>query len=563
MEKLKQKLKFKSILHKMMASFAVIILLMLVIIASTLYSVFETNQATDAIIQERLPEIIQVNEMNTNFNERLQAVYDYIITENDRKYIETERRLDQASESVGLNEAEEYTEILDLSNEWKQEINTNVIQEVQNGNVSAAEENLKNIASLTKRVTNVYQNRILEIGQEITNYGLILEQTQRMTITVIIILGIVATVLAAIIGYYTTQSITNPVRRMKEKLGQISNSDFSSKPLEIETEDELGGLGQALNITQQNLIYLIENVQNVSSSLTNSSQELYTTSHDVQKDTTQIAATMQELASGSELQATTASGLATNMDSFTEMMQETKLYGLEISSSSEEIVYKAQKSNELMKESSKQMGEINLTVEQAVQQMDKLNSQTNKISNLADLIHNIAKQTNLLALNASIEAARAGEHGLGFAVVAEEVRKLSEGVDNSVNEITTYIEEVQEYANLVTESLASVSQDVASGTNQIHVTDKTLEEIMFLINTLQNKNDQMVNNLNNITNKSIDMDASIDEIASISQESAAGVEETTASVEQIYSSMLEVGKQSEGLVDVTDQLDQLIGNVKL
>lgn len=547
----------------MMASFAVIILLMLVIIASTLYSVFETNQATDAIIQERLPEIIQVNEMNTNFNERLQAVYDYIITENDRKYIETERRLDQASEAVGLNDAEEYTELQDLSNEWKQEINTNVIQEVQNGNVLSAEENLNNLASLTKRVTNLYQNRILEIGQDITNYGLILEQTQRMTITVIIILGIVATVLAAIIGYYTTQSITNPVRRMKEKLGQISNSDFSSEPLEIETEDELGGLGQALNRTQQNLIYLIKNVQKVSSSLINSSKELYTTSHDVQKDTTQIASTMHELASGSELQATTASGLAINMDSFSHMMQETKVYGLEISSSSEEIVYKAQKSNELMKESSKQMGEINLTVEQAVQQMDKLNSQTNKISNLADLIHNIAKQTNLLALNASIEAARAGEHGLGFAVVAEEVRKLSEGVDNSVNEITTYIEEVQEYANLVTESLASVSQDVASGTNQIHVTDKTLEEIMFLINTLQNKNDQMVNNLNNITNKSIDMDASIDEIASISQESAAGVEETTAAVEQINSSMLEVGKQSEGLVDVTDQLDQLIGNVKL
>lgn len=179
-----------------------------------------------------------------------------------------------------------------------------------------------------------------------------------MTIIVIIILGLIATALAAIIGYYTTQTIANPVRKMKEKLGQISNSDFSSKPLEIETEDELGGLGQALNITQQNLIYLIENVQNVSSSLTNSSQELYTTSHDVQKDTTQIAATMQELASGSELQATTASGLATNMDSFTEMMQETKLYGLEISSSSEDIVHKAQKGNELMKESSNQMGPL-------------------------------------------------------------------------------------------------------------------------------------------------------------------------------------------------------------
>lgn len=102
--------------------------------------------------------------MNTNFNERLQAVYDYIITENDRKYLETERRLDQASEAVGLNDAEEYTELQDLSNEWKQEINTNVIQEVQNGNVLSAEENLNNLASLTKRVTNLYQNRILEIG---------------------------------------------------------------------------------------------------------------------------------------------------------------------------------------------------------------------------------------------------------------------------------------------------------------------------------------------------------------------------------------------------------------
>lgn len=562
-----KKMSFKSILHKMYASFISIILFIIVIIAMSMISAGFANNTSNEIIQERLPEILLIEDLNVNFNKRIQVAYEYIVTGNETRAAEFTELTNESSfiekELLEINDSAQLKEVIIAGSDWSQEAIERVINQAAIGNDLIASGNLNSLKPKTDAIVEAYAEMIADIEADIVEHGKSLERIQTLSMIVIVVLGITAIILSFIIARNTTNSITRPIRQMKSRLEAISNADFSSEPMEIETEDELGDLAEALNVTQAFLINLIQNVQGASLILKTSSNELFTTGQEVQQGTNQIAATMQELASGSELQANTASNLAAEMNSFADTTKETLVYGEEISVSSKQIVGQAQNGNVLMSKSNNQMNTINEVVQQAVAQMGQLNDQTDKISNLVDIINRIAKQTNLLALNASIEAARAGEHGRGFAVVANEVRDLAEGVADSVSEITSYVQNIQANAELVSNSLETVSTDVEIGTSQIKDTDQTLAEITASIEQLQNQNQQMANNLNDISKRSGEMTILIDDIASISEESAAGVEETSASVEQINSSMEEVGQQSEELVSVTDRLEQLINNVKL
>src|SRR5699024_3137957 len=107
---------------------------------------------------------------------------------------------------------------------------------------------------------------------------------------------------------------------------------------------------------------------------------------------------------------------------------------------------------QLMEKSTNQMNTINDIVRNAVDNVQSLDEQSQKISELVAVIEDIAEQTNLLALNAAIEAARAGEHGQGFAVVANEVRMLAEGVAVSVTDITDIVNSIQHESSEVAES---------------------------------------------------------------------------------------------------------------
>lgn len=569
-DKLKEvqlKLNFKSILHKMLAGFSATIIFIVIIVVISTFSAIQASNNTNEIIQERLPAMIKLEDLATNFATRNRATYEYLVTGNDSRISEftslTEQSAILEQEVMALHDNEEIAEVIELASVWSSEVQSRVIAQKDAGNDLTAESHLNSLKPTADAIQVIYQQNIMEIEEEIAELSEDVVRAQRISMFLIVSLGVLATLGSVAIAWVTSKSITDPVREMKDRLEEFSNQDFSGDPLVIDSSDEIGELAASLNLTQGNLMVLMMSVQEAADLLSRSSQEYIETSREVQMGSNQITATMQELASGAEAQANSASNLAADMDSFSETTKETQVYGQEINESSEEIVEKANQGSELMTLSNDQMRIVNDIVQEAVGQMEALNTQTDEISKLVDIIKNIAQQTNLLALNASIEAARAGDQGRGFAVVAEEVRKLAEEVAASVSEITNYVKHVQDDAEKVSISLQHVNSEVEIGTIQTQATGENIKEITTSITDLQNRNKQMVNNLNEIAERSQAMNTLIDEVASVSQESAAGVEETSASVEEINSSMEEVAEQSEGLVTLSGNLDMLIQSVKI
>lgn len=272
---------------------------------------------------------------------------------------------------------------------------------------------------------------------------------------------------------------------------------------------------------------------------------------------------MEDLATGTESQANNASSLSSAMESFVLKVMEANENGTHIQQSSNTVLEMTTEGSKLMASSTQQMATIDRIVHEAVVKVEGLDKHAQQISEIVSVIQDIAGQTNLLALNAAIEAARAGEHGKGFAVVADEVRKLAEQSSSSVVNITDIVNRIQSESSLVTDSLQDGYKEVAEGTNQIEITGETFDKIGLAVTEMDERIRIISGNLTDIAANSQEMSASIQEIAAITEESAAGVEETSASSEQASSAMEEVANSSTDLASLAEELNRLVQQFKL
>lgn len=380
---------------------------------------------------------------------------------------------------------------------------------------------------------------------------------------IILIVSGISIILGVIIIWFSANLITKPIIKVTEQMAYLANGDLTKELLLIKSKDEISRLADAMNLLHNNLRNSMKKVSETSETLTSHSEELSQSADEVKMGSEQVASTVQELAAGSETQANNASDLASVMNTFVETVQEANESGLRIEGNSKAVLSMTNDGAELMKHSIQQMEKIHSIVNESVEKVAGLDKQSQEISNLVTVIKDVADQTNLLALNAAIEAARAGEHGKGFAVVADEVRKLAEQVSNSVTDITGIVDNIQKETFIVSDSLKVGYKEVELGKTQIESTGETFEGISVAVTEMVNSITTIGKNLSEISASTQEMNSSVVEIASVSEESAAGIEQTSASVQQTSSIMEEVAGSSKHLANLAEELNTLVREFKL
>ncbi|SER25238.1 methyl-accepting chemotaxis sensory transducer with Cache sensor [Gracilibacillus ureilyticus] len=370
-------------------------------------------------------------------------------------------------------------------------------------------------------------------------------------------------VIGIIITWVFSNRITNPLTLVTNRMRELASGDLTNPPIEVKTKDELKILATEMNHMQENLYNMISNISEASASLNQQSDALTKSSEEVRTGAEQVTTTMQELASGAEVQADHVSTLSQMMENFKDIVSETNQAGISVGDTSIKVLENAESGRNLMQSSANQMTKIDEIVKDAVEKVRSLDTQSQEIGRLVAVIHDIAEQTNLLALNAAIEAARAGEQGKGFSVVADEVRKLAEQVSASVSDITGIVSRIQAESTAVSNSLEAGYGEVEKGTSQILTTQHTFTEIDRTVNEMVGRMKSISNNLTTVSAKTEEMNESIQEIASTSEQSAAGIEETSASAEQSSTSMEEVSNQAKQLAELSTGLKNIVGDFQL
>ncbi|MBS4210622.1 methyl-accepting chemotaxis protein [Bacillus sp. FJAT-50079] len=557
---------FKTVKQRMITGFSVVIILVILLGVYNISVINSNNRDAQNISNRELPLLIATEGLSYTMANRISTARGYVLYGGEYKerfdeYTAQAKEYEDIVKEVGVTG--EFEELLQKTIKWRESIYKDVFNQYDKGNVELAQQNLEDAAEVVRELMASYDQlaqdnaaRITKIEQDIVAGG---EATFRL---VVIITSLVI-ILGMAIALITSNVISRPMKIVMERMKAIANGDLSGEQLETKSSDEIGQVVIATNEMTKNIHELLSQVNIVSESVSSHSEELTQTTNEVNAASQQVATTMQELASGSERQAVSASNLSEMMGTFATRVEEANENGEKIRQFSSWVLEMTAKGSDLMDTSNKQMVQINRIVKDAVNKVQGLDVQSQEISKLVSVIQDISDQTNLLALNAAIEAARAGEHGRGFAVVADEVRKLAEQVSVSVTDITGIVDSIQRESNMVTGSLNEGYKEVELGTEQIKTTGETFAGISLAIKEMTMNIQTISDHLSEVTGQSQNMNGSIEEIAAISEQSAAGVEQTSAAAQETSSSMEEVAGSAEQLASLAEELNGLVGRFKL
>lgn len=545
----------KTIRAKIWAGFGVVVILTTFLGINGATGIKNLVKTSEDITNEQLPMLITDSRLAFNIADRVALSRGYILY-GDNKYIEEFNRLTEESallqeELKQISDSENVKRLIASSIEWREVLTDQVFPAVKAGRQAEAERLDREIAEpLADEIVNEFnalavsrQDKIVADGMKNVEKG---KKTQVTNFTI----AIVVIFLAILISFYVARSISRPVVAVSQRMERMAEGILNDPPLETKLKDEVGQQIHSINKMRDEMQRILADSLTISRQVNSRSTELSETSGIVSDSTSQIAATMEQLAAGSEAQANTASNMAEMVGTFFEDVQHANEAGGQVVESSRAILQRTVNGNEMMESSVEQMNEIYGVVNKSVETIKQLDNQTKEISSLVTVISEIAAQTNLLALNAAIEAARAGEHGKGFAVVADEVKKLAEQVANSVSEITTIVDTVQIGSSSAVKALESGYQSVADGKQKVLDTGVVFEEISKLVTEMNKLTNVMSADLDHLEEIGGKLTEGVTEVASIAEESAAGVQETTASAEQ-------TSFQVEAMREAADELSSL------
>lgn len=530
----------------------------------------EANEHANTV-QKTSVHMLDMTELVSLIQLKDVQIADYLVTENNT-YIEAfreyEEQLNQLIAKIQPNlETSKEQNILNALKKNDEIIN----KTLNNRIIPSVEENQILIARNLRDTTHRYRQENMKLVKELMEIS---ASTQRKAVEnaatkmggsqiVLAIANLSAMIVGIILIFLISRRISRELQGVVNVITEVARGNLKVKDSDYVGKDEIGQLSYAINLLKSNMKNILTKISDASSNLTNQSELLNQAANEVKEGNLQNAATMGELATGAETQANSASNLSESMNDFVKLVQTSQENGLEVQASSREVLTLTNEGKELMNTSVQQMNNIDTIVHDAVTKVEELDQKSEAISNLVEIIEDIANQTNLLSLNAAIEAARAGEHGKGFAVVADEVRKLSEQVSTSVGEITTIVSSIKAETSNVVHSLSTGYKEVREGTSQIEKTGQNFDTIQEAIQTMTEKMAVISTDLQKVAENSGRMNHLIEEIASISEESAAGVEQAAASSQQTASSMEEVSVNADELARLAESLSEEIKVFKL
>jgi len=328
-------------------------------------------------------------------------------------------------------------------------------------------------------------------------------------IVIVVAIALIGTImiLVPIVFGRATKPLVDGVRLAN----RLAEGDLTVE-IAVRGRDEVGQLAEALRNMTEKWRNIVENVAETAAKMTSASRDL--------------SASAEHLSEGSTVQVDSVSQLAAASDQMTESAREMAASTEKIAESSGRAMEVARQGRDIVNKSVQEVREISLTVEESGRLVRSLGEKSAQIGEIVGVINEIADQTNLLALNAAIEAARAGEHGRGFAVVADEVRKLAERTAGATAEIAGMIGTIQDEVRQAVGSMEGAVHMVESGVELSTQAGGALNDIMKAVDDLQAMAHGIASATVGMTGVSGRVGEDIERIASVSREVSAGSEET-------------------------------------
>lgn len=562
------KLKVQGLKTKILLGYGAVLLLLIILGTSVLFNVTSLNRQIEKTIQDDVQALTYESELSYNIANRMALLRGFLLfgDERDKELFAeyTESSVDLEEKILQMDKSQELDRLLYASKNWGELIQERVFTAYDRGEEDLALKIVNDqVGPIGQQLMDSFDQRVNEKkemveqnGQELINRGIAVN-------SIVIILSIAAIVIGIAVALFLANYIVKPVQHVVGRMNQIAKGDFTGEDLQIKSKDEIGQLSDSVNLMSSSLKGLVTSVQNVTDQVAASSEELSAGAELTTTATEHVVNNINEVAKGAEVSAEVATNSALAMDEVSVGVQRIAESSSEVAAMSQQSTDIAKDGNAKIERAVVQMGRISGTVESTSSIIKQLGERSKQIGDIVTAITDISSQTNLLALNAAIEAARAGEHGKGFAVVADEVRKLAEQSQDSAAKIKELIERTQEDTKQSIQSMMNVVHEVQAGTldvNEAGVAFKKILEAEILvaeqIHEVSAISEQMSAN-------SQEVSASVQEVQAIATQSSEGAQTiVTASREQL-ASMEEISESAKSLSEMSEALQNELAKFKI
>jgi methyl-accepting chemotaxis protein len=374
------------------------------------------------------------------------------------------------------------------------------VQPIAEANVSATQEAERlrrgEIAAITKRADDAVNNSTITLAA----------------------IGAVIALTVVFLGSIVAGAISRPVHQTMQVLQALAAGDLGQS-IHVDSTDEIGAMGAALNQAIRGMADTIQSISGTAEHVANASEEISAAaaqqaqSADHQKDqTSQVATALQEMSSAVLQVSQNASRAA---------------------EASRQAAETARRGGSIVDQTLLKMRAIAESVRGTAQKVEDLGKSSDQIGRIVGVINDIADQTNLLALNAAIEAARAGEQGRGFAVVADEVRKLAERTTAATREIGKTIETVQGGTRMAVSAMVDGTQQVEDGVHATHQAGDALKEIINMSKEVGEMITEIAAAATEQSSATEQINNSMDRIATLVAESSYGAQQSAKACQDL------------------------------
>jgi len=397
-------------------------------------------------------------------------------------------------------------------------------------------------------------NWVDDIDKLVLQKQLDYEQKGRNSIIYTILAIVLSFGASLVMGIFFSNRISKQIIAVAKNAEEIAQGNLKFNKQDNHSKDEIGQLGRSFNTMTENLIQLVQQVSLASTQVAASSQQLSAGAEESAQASQQVAIAIMDVSAGAEKQLTAVNETSAVVQQMSAGIQQVLENAKMAVQTTEKTTLSAMEGSKAIDKTIQQMLSIEKTVTGSANVVMNLGERSKEIGQIVDTISGIAAQTNLLALNAAIEAARAGEQGRGFAVVADEVRKLAEQSQEASKQIALLINEIQhDTQNAVTSMNEGTLQvklgtEVAEGAGQAFIEITTLvDQVSSMVGVITEEFQQMASGSQRIVSSVTDIYETSRAITGQTQTVSAATEEQSASVQEIASSSQVLATMADGL----------------
>jgi methyl-accepting chemotaxis protein len=344
----------------------------------------------------------------------------------------------------------------------------------------------------------------------------------------VLVLTVAGLLIGLLVAFLIARSVTRAISAMVSLIREIAGNNLAVEDMPITSQDEIGQAGAALNGMKNSMRDLIQSIAGTAEHVASASEEISSSaaeqaqSAETQKDQTiQVSTAMLEMSS-------TVAQVSENSNRAAE--------------ASRQAAETARRGGNIVDDTLGKMHAIAEAVRATAKKVDELGKSSDQIGRIVGVIDDIADQTNLLALNAAIEAARAGEQGRGFAVVADEVRKLAERTTSATKEIAQMIENIQDETRVAVSAMEAGTSQVEEGVKSTAQAGDSLKEIIQMAEQVGEMITHIATAATEQSSASEQVNQNMDQIARLVKESAVGSQQSAKACQDLSGLALDLQK---------------------